>query len=124
MHKTEGVIEIGYGYVALLSVLLVLSFYFVLGLFRISVRKAKKLDVFGQKTAKSIFNKSKKFGLLTIYQFLVWIFTVIWFTVGMILTGEKIFLVYGIFGSLTLIAFSRALVFLALNDYNYTEDVA
>ena len=47
--------ELSYWAIALLSTILVMSVFFIVSLFRISVRKAKRTEQYGQKTSRSIF---------------------------------------------------------------------
>lgn len=122
-RKDKDPLELSYGIAAVLSLILVLSFYFLVGAFRLSVRKARKLDIYGQKVAKTIFSQQKFFSVLTVYQILAWLACVGWTCVGAFVYNSKVSLVYGVFGSGCLILFSRAYIFFALNGMFYFEDV-
>jgi hypothetical protein len=96
-----------------------LSFYFFVALVRISIRKAKKLDVFGQQVKNNaIYTKlTDTFGELFIFQILFWVSCIFWGLLAGIVTSKPFLSTYIIFCSASIISFLRALIYLGLNDF-------
>mmetsp|Transcript_25040 Transcript_25040/g.38848 ORF Transcript_25040/g.38848 Transcript_25040/m.38848 type:complete len:519 (+) Transcript_25040:941-2497(+) len=115
--------EFEYWVVAFLSILLVFSFFFLVGLFRISVRKAKRIEQFGAQSSVSMFKQVSFLSLLSFYEVFSFIACAIWSGIAFWITEEEYYLIYGVFGSATLILFARAFVYFALNDFDYFQDV-
>ena len=63
--------------------------------------------------------KWDKVGPMGIFTVLVFLFSLIWGCILYSFTGVAWFIVVGVFGSISLLSFSRGYVYYTLNDFSY-----
>jgi hypothetical protein len=124
MPGTDMEKEFAFWEVAGYSVLLMLSWFFLVGCYRQLIRKAKKMEVYDKGSQKSLFSRFSKYvSLLSLYLIFAWIACILWSILGYWVTGWIEFISFGIFGSACFICFARAYTYFALNDFEYLQDV-
>jgi len=112
--------EFEYWEVAGYSVLLMLSWFFLVGCYRQLIRKAQRMEVYDKGSQTSLFSRfSDYISLLSIYLIFSWIACILWSVLGYWVTGWIEFISFGIFGSACTICFARAYTYFALNDFEY-----
>lgn len=106
----------------LFSILLVFSFYYFIGLARLAIRKAMRLEAKGAQSTKS-WLQNKMVDLLTIYIILCLVASTIWGFIALWATEKKMWAVWGTCGAGSVLCFLRAYVYFAINDFEYFQDV-
>lgn len=109
-------------FACLFSILLVLSFYFLMGLVRLMIRKSQKCEQYGASDAQS-FLKNKYVDLMSIYMFLTWLVIIVWAFIAFWITHSNFFPVWGTAGSGCILCFARAYVYFTMNDFEYLQDI-
>lgn len=106
----------------LFSILLSFTFYFVMGLGRLSIRTATRCEQLGAEETQSLL-KNKFIDLLSIYMILVYIGFFIWAFIAYWITDSKFFPIWGTTGSGCILCFLRAYIYFCMNDFEYFQDV-
>jgi hypothetical protein len=109
-------------YACLFSILLVFTFYYFIGLVRIAMRKAARMEAKGAQASKS-WLQNKMVDLLTIYIIICFCGGFTWGLIALWATGMKMWAVWGSCGTGCVLCFLRAYVFFAVNDFEYFQDV-
>ena len=110
--------KLEYWQVGLLSNFLVISFYFVLALYRIYVRKATEAEALDQK--KSCLKKWKQIGPMGFFSTFVFLVCWIWGLVAYAITSQAYLTLSMAVGSMALLSFCRGYVYFILNEYDYS----
>jgi hypothetical protein len=109
-------------FACLFSILLVASWYFVMSLIRLCIRKAQKCEQYGASDSKS-FLKNKYVDLMSIYMFITWCAIITWACIAYWITDSKFFPVWGTAGAGCCLCFLRAFVYFVINDFEYFQDI-
>jgi hypothetical protein len=125
MPKTPYERKFEYWEVAGYSVLLVCSWFFLVGCYRQLIRKAKRMEIYDLRESQtSFFNRFRdQLSLLSFYLIFSWLAFILWSTLAFWITRWVEFILFGIFGSGCLLCFARAYTYFALNDFEYLQDV-
>lgn len=117
--------EIGYVGFAGLTILLVISYYFIVALWRIMVRKAKSTDLYSAKNAPpksfTCYCKNRIFDVMQFYMAMSFIVCCMWSGIAYWVTRKPYALVIGTVGPLAVMFYARGYVYLSLNDFDYFQ---